>query len=80
MRDVGAAPALGSNVHRSFPVAASRANTRSFGVVPKSTPSMTMGFVCISDPGNSSWVAKVQATLRRFTLAGVIWSRVEKWE
>ena len=49
-------------VHNSRPVAASSAMTRSFGVVAYSTPSMTIGFDCISEPGNSSCVSYVHAT------------------
>jgi len=44
------------------PVAASSANTRSLGDVAYSTPSMTIGFACISEPWNSSRVAYVHAT------------------
>ena len=59
---VGGLPSLGSNVHSSRPVAASSAKTRSLGVVAYSTPSTTIGFACISDPGNSSCVSYVHAT------------------
>jgi hypothetical protein len=48
-----------------------------FGDVAYSTPSMTIGFACISEPENSSRVWYVQATCRRDTFAGVIWSSVE---
>ena len=76
MRDVGPRPAFGSKLHSSRPVAAFSANTRSFGLVPYSTPSTITGLVCISDPANASRVSYVHATRSRFTLAGVIWSSV----
>ena len=38
---------------------------------------MTIGFDCISEPGNSSWVSYVQATCNRLTLSGVICLSVE---
>ena len=78
MRDAAAAPLVGSKRQSSLPVAASSANTCSLGVVAYSTPSITTGLACISEPLNSSCVSYVHATLRRATLAGEIWPSVVK--
>ena len=47
-------PPLGSNFQISRPVAALTATTFSVGVVAYSTPSMTIGLLCISEPLNAS--------------------------
>ncbi len=70
-------PKVGSKLQSSRPVAASSAMTRNLGVVAYSTPSMTIGFDCISEPLKSSWVSYVHATASCLTLAGVICERVE---
>jgi len=49
-----AAPPLGSNFQISFPLAASIATTFNVGVVAYSTPSMTMGLLCISEARKAS--------------------------
>jgi hypothetical protein len=53
-RAVAVAPPLGSNFQISFPFAASTATTFNVGVVAYSTPSMTMGLLCISDAREAS--------------------------
>ena len=47
----------GLKLHFSAPVAASSANTRSFGEVAYRTPCATTGWHCISEPSNASRVS-----------------------
>jgi hypothetical protein len=76
-RLTGGLPPFGSNVHRWRPVAASSAMICNFGVSAYSTPSMTMGFACISESFISSCVSYVHATLSCRTFAAVICDSVE---
>ena len=75
-REAGGAPLLGSKRQIGTPVAALSAITCSLGVVVYITPSITIGFACISDPVNESFVSYVHATFSCLTLAGEIWLSV----
>jgi len=50
-------PPLGSNRHTSCPLLALTATTFIVGVVAKSTPSTTIGLLCISEPVKASWLS-----------------------
>ena len=74
--------AKGSNSQRRSPVAASSAKTFVTGEAPYSTPSTTMGLVCIwvrLVSVSASPARYVQATSSRSTLSRVIWLSAEYW-